>query len=498
MIPSVRCLAQGLAFILLPAAAARANVAAPMFQDNMVLQRQMAAPVFGTAAANEDVTVTFNGQTKSAKAGADGKWQVKLDNMEAGGPYEMTIKGQNTLTLKNVMVGEVWLCGGQSNMEWTLNMVGGVNKDSAALANYPNIRVITMQFGRNQWKPLTPAVALDFSATGYYFGKNLHLALGVPVGLISSSVGGTPVERWLDPVAIAADGGLANDPQAGDLYRDWIVPVKPYGIRGAIWYQGESNADAKAPFYRARFAALINGWRRVWAQGNFPFYFVQLANFTNLQTDPGEASLWADVRESQRLSLALPNTAMAVAIDVGEANDIHPKNKWDLGKRLALPARHLVYGRKQDSAYSGPLFDTCQKKGSLVRIRFDHAHGGLVDKGTGGLKGFALAGADGKWHWGAAAIRGDTVIVSSTQVANPLKVRYAWANNPQAAPLYNRAGLPASPFQADVPKEAPTALARAASLPAPSSDASGADALGRSAAQAVKANLKKFRRPGAR
>jgi sialate O-acetylesterase len=332
-------------------------------------------------------------------------------------------------------------------------------------------------------------VAKDFSATGYYFGKDLHKALNVPIGLISSAVGGTAVERWLDPVAIAADGGLDKDSTAGNLYDAWIAPVKPYGIRGAIWYQGESNANQTAPFYRARFAALIKGWRRVWNQGDFPFHFVQLANHMALQTDPGEDSRWADIREAQRLSLSLPNTAMAVAIDVGEANDIHPKNKWDLGKRLALPARHLVYGRAQDSAYSGPLFDTCERKGSLVRIHFDHAHGGLVDKGTGGLKGFALAGQDGKWYWAAAAIRKDTVLVSSISVANPLKVRYAWANNPSAAPLFNGVGLPASPFQADIPKEVPVALrgpkaGKPLTAPTALADPSGshpgvADALGR-------------------
>jgi sialate O-acetylesterase len=480
--------------------AVEANVSAPMFQSNMVIQRRMAAPVFGTAASGEAVTVTFRGQTKTATAGSNGRWQVKLDATEAGGPFQMVIKGNNTLTLDNVMVGEVWLCGGQSNMEWTLNMIGGVNKDSAAVADFPNIRVITMQFGRNQWKALTPEVALHFSATGYYFGKDLHKALNIPIGLISSSVGGTAVERWLDPVAIAADTGLAKDTTAGNLYDAWIAPVKPYGIRGAIWYQGESNANvATGRFYRSRFAALINGWRRVWAQGDFPFYFVQLANYTALQTDPGEDSRWAEIREAQRLSLSLPNTAMAVAIDVGEAADIHPKNKWDLGKRLALPAKHLVYGRAQDSAYSGPLFDTCERKGSLVRIRFDHAHGGLVDKGTGGLKGFALAGTDGKWHWAAAAIRKDTVLVSSTSVANPVKVRYAWANNPLAAPLYNGVSLPASPFQADVPKEVPVSIVVREFYPGGAiprravPGGAGSDALGRAPGEGrAKAALKRF------
>lgn len=476
--------ALGLAF-----PAAHANVATVMFQDNMVLQRRMAVPVFGTAAAGEEVAVGFRGQSKSVKTGTDGRWMVKLDAMEAGGPFEMTIKGANTLTLRNVMVGEVWLCGGQSNMEWSMNSIGGANKDSAMLAAFPDIRVITMQFGRDKWAALTPEVALNFSATAFYFGKDLHRTLNVPIGLVSSSVGGTAVERWLDPAVIAADPVLAKDTLAGDLYRKWIAPVQPYGIRGAIWYQGESNANGTAPFYRARFGSLITGWRKVWNQGDFPFYFVQLANHTALQTTPGENSLWADVREAQRQSLLLPNTAMAVAIDIGDAGNIHPVNKWDVGRRLALPARHLVYGRLQDSAHAGPTFDTCEKKGSLVRLRFKHAHGGLVDKSTGTLKGFALAGTDNKWYWAAMLIRKDTVILSSSQVPTPTKVRYAWANNPAGISLFNGVGLPASPFQADIPKEVPTGILLSNRTKQPghlSAGSRSADAIGRRAGSEIR------------
>lgn len=469
--------------------AAYANVATVMFQDNMVLQRRMAVPVFGTAAAGEEVAVGFRGQTKTVRAGMDGKWMVKLDATEAGGPFEMVLKGANTLTLKNVMVGEVWLCGGQSNMEWSMNSIGGANQDSAKLATFPDIRVITMQFGRDKWAALTPEIALNFSATAYYFGKNLHTTLNIPIGLVSSSVGGTAVERWLDPAVIAADPALAKDTMAGDLYRKWIAPVQPYGIRGAIWYQGESNANGTAPLYRSRIGSLITGWRKVWNQGDFPFYFVQIANYMALQTDPGETSLWADIREAQRQSLLIPNTAMAVAIDIGNAGNIHPVNKWDIGRRLALPARHLIYGRLQDSAHSGPTFDTCEKRGSLVRIHFKHAHGGLLDKSAGTLKGFALAGADNKWYWAAMLIRKDTVILSSSQVPAPTKVRYAWANNPAAVSLFNGAGLPASPFQADIPKEVPTALllSTKAKNPGPSPLGSvTADANGRRAGSEIR------------
>lgn len=473
-----------------------ANVATVMFQDNMVLQRRMAVPVFGTAAAGEEVAVGFRGQTRTVKAGADGKWLVKLDATEAGGPFEMTLKGANTLTLKNVMVGEVWLCGGQSNMEWSMNSIGGANRDSAKLADFPDIRVITMQFGRDKWAAMTPQVALDFSASAYYFGKDLHRTLNVPIGLVSSSVGGTAVERWLDPAVIAADPALAKDTMAGDLYRKWIAPVQPYGIRGAIWYQGESNANGTAPLYRGRFGSLITGWRKVWNQGDFPFYFVQIANHMALQTDPGETSLWADIREAQRQSLLIPNTAMAVAIDIGDAGNIHPVNKWDIGKRLALPARHLIYGRLQDSAYTGPTFDTCEKRGSLVRIHFKHAHGGLLDKSPGTIKGFALSGTDNRWYWAAMLIRKDTVILSSSQVPTPTRVRYAWANNPTAVSLFNGAGLPASPFQANIPKEVPTDILlsnKAKNLGPTTLGSATADAIGRQAGSEIrKAKVVRF------
>lgn len=446
-----------LPFILgsLAASHAHSAVTAPMFQSHMVLQRQMAVPVFGTAAAGEEVTVDFRGQSKSTKAAANGRWMVKLDPMEAGGPFAMTIKGANTLALENVMVGEVWLASGQSNMARTLQGATGPNIDSGKAARITPIRSISMT-SQAKWAVCTTSTALNFSAVAYYFGKDLHLALGVPVGLISGAVGGTPVERWMDVPSLLADTALAKDTTRNDLYRKWIQPVQPFAIRGVIWYQGESNATSSQS-YEKRFGSLIGGWRKAWGQGDFPFHFVQLANYKPLQTAPGDTSRFAEVREAQRKCLQIRNTAMAVTVDIGDAGDIHPVNKWDVGRRLALPARYAVYGRRQDSARSGPMYDTCFRRGATVRVRFDHAHGGLVARASDTLKGFALAGADGKWAWATAAVRGDTVLLAAAGIDAPAKVRYAYASNP-IGNLFNGTGLPASPFEEPVVAEKPSGL----------------------------------------
>lgn len=477
----------GLAFgmgLCLSTRVATANVSAPMFQDNMVIQRRMAAPIFGTAAPGEAVTVSFRGQTKAATAGQDGRWQVKLDATEAGGPFQMGLKGNNTLTLNNVMVGEVWLCGGQSNMQRTLSGMGQTHLDTGRNARNTLIRSLSMT-SQARWAVCTTTTALNFSAVAYYFGKDLQQALGVPIGLIATAVGGTPVERWMDTPGLRADPDLAKDTLQNDLYRKWITPVQPYGIRGAIWYQGESNGP-NSQFYEKRFGSMIGGWRKAWGQGDFPFYLVQLANYKTLQTGPGDTSRFAEVREAQRHSLRIANTAMAVTIELGEAGDIHPQNKWDVGRRLALPAKHLIYGREQDRAYSGPLFDTCRRMGGLVRIRFDHAYGGLKAR-AGSLTGFALAGPDGKWHWAQAQVRGDTIIASAAEVPSPAKVRYAYASNP-VCNLVNGVGLPGSPFEEAVPPEIPTALADGSLLRYPGDPAlervphpGARDALGRKA-----------------
>ncbi len=441
----------------LAASRARADVSLPAkgFSDNMVLQRGMSAPFWGGAAAGETVTVTFRGKDVSAIAGTDGKWSVKIETGVAGGPFDLLVKAKNTLVLKNVMVGDVWLAGGQSNMEFTLGTIGGANADSLKKAIFPDIRLMTYR-GDGKWHPCDTTSVRNFSATGYYFAKLLYQTQKIPIGMISSNVGGTEVERWMDPSALKEAMPNDTDSMNGDLYRDNIVPLIPYGLKGAIWYQGESDAFAMgrnphpswiAPNYAKHFAAMIKGWRKVWNQGDFPFYYVQLANFQALQTDPGETSAWAEVREAQRLTLNTPQTHMAVIIDIGEAGDIHPKDKWDVGKRLALGARALTYGEK-DLPYMGPLFRSREVRGKTVRCVFWGADGGLKSKDGGKLTGFAVAGTDNKWVWADAEISKDTVIVSSATVAAPAKVRYGWANNPTCN-LYNGVGLPASPFQTD-------------------------------------------------
>ncbi|MFQ6098543.1 MAG: sialate O-acetylesterase, partial [Armatimonadota bacterium] len=472
--------------------------------DNMVLQRGVKVPIWGTADGGESVTVRLGERRKATVADENGRWLVKFGPLSAGGPYELRIAGANTVTLKNVLVGEVWVCSGQSNMQWPLQASRNAKEEIAA-ANYPNIRLFTV--GRvpaeeqqrdvqGEWVQCSPSTVPGFSAVAYFFGRDLHEALGVPIGLIHTSWGGTPAEAWTSRPALEAepklqpllerwekaltdlpkfqaeyDAKVAKWQEAlqkakaegrpaprrprppwplwkqwrpASLYNGMIAPLIPYAIRGAIWYQGESNAG-RAYEYRALFKAMIRDWRRNWKQGPFPFLFVQLANFMARKPEPGE-SAWAELREAQLRALSLPNTGMAVIIDIGEARDIHPKNKQDVGARLALAARKIAYG--EDIVHSGPIYDSMKVEGGKIRLRFKHVDGGLTAKGSKVLKGFAIAGADRKFVWANAAIRGDTVIVWSHKVPHPVAVRYAWADNPECN-LYNAAGLPASPFRTD-------------------------------------------------
>jgi sialate O-acetylesterase len=368
------------------------------------------------------------------------------------------------VTLKDVMVGEVWLAGGQSNMAWTMKTLAGPNLDSAKAANFPDLRYMNMQAG-GRWTAVTESTVLDMSGTAYYFSKEIHRKLGVPVGVLISAVGGTDVERWMDDASIAADADLAKDTGCGDLYLKYITPLLGYSLRGAVWYQGENNArDTSTPHpawvvdkYRSHFTALIGGWRKQW-KADFPFYYVQLPNINGLQTGAGENGLWPRLREAQRLSLTTPNTAMAVTIDVGEANELHPPDKWDVGHRLALIARARQYG-ETGLGYQSPMYESMRIDGKAIRLFFRHAEG-LSTKAGGKPTGFAIAGADGKWVWAdAAAISKDTVIVSAAAVAAPTQVRYGWGQNPPVS-LYNQDGLPASPFQTNGP-QLPVALRRA-------------------------------------
>lgn len=472
--------------------------------DNMVLQQGRKIPIWGQADPGEKVTVTLGKDTATATADRDGRWMVKLKKQKAGGPHEVTITANSTITLKNVLIGEVWVCSGQSNMQMSVTGVRDAPKEIAE-ADYPNIHLFAVpnvtaaepqRDCKGSWVTCSPQTVPGFSAVGYFFGRELHRKLGVPIGLINTSWGGTPAETWTSRAALDAvpdlhplldrwDQTIANYPQAkakwdqdmvkwkeaadkaktegkpapqrpwppqgtdsphrpGNLYNGMISPLIPYAIAGAIWYQGESNAG-RAYEYRTLFPTMIQNWRKDWRQGDFPFLFVQLANFMQTRPDPVD-SAWAELRESQTRTLSLPKTGMAVIIDIGEASDIHPKNKQDVGYRLALAAEKITY--KQNIVFSGPTYKSMKIEGDKVRLSFRNLGSGLVARDGETLKGFAVAGEDKKFVWADATIEGNTIVVRSDQVAKPVAVRYAWADNP-VCNLYNKEGLPASPFRTD-------------------------------------------------
>jgi sialate O-acetylesterase len=441
------------------AASARVSVGKE-FSDHMVLQRNLAVPVWGKADPGEQVTVEFREQKKTATAGGDGAWRVKLDPMEAGGPFVLTLNGGNTLSIADVLVGEVWQCGGQSNMDTRMSFYPAYAETSKT-ANHPQLRYYTLrQPGETPvWQVVTPSTVGKLSALGFFFGREIQRSQGVPVGLVVTAVGGTFISEWMDPASIAADPVLSKNGDAsnGSMYRQWVQPVVGMAIRGTVWLQGEQDRSNGLPaYYRDRFQVLIKGWRKVWGQGDFPFYYVQLANYGSVQTSPGEEASSAAIREAQRLALSLPNTAMTVAIDIGDARDLHFPDKRNAGLRLALPAKALDYAEK-GLVYSGPLFDSKTVDGARIHLRFRHVGGGLAAKGGGAPKGFAIAGADNRFEWADASLHGDTVTVSSAQVPRPTQVRYAYAGNP-IGNLINREGLPASPFQTEGPQLIPAGL----------------------------------------
>ncbi len=639
--------------LLFTACDAQTKIVLPsIFTDNMVLQQKSNVVFWGTSAPGKAVNIrpTWNGKSYTAKADARGNWKILVQTPAYGGPYAVSISDGKAILLSNVMIGEVWICSGQSNMEMPLAGWGKINNyaEEIANANYKNIRLFQVehitsdipltnaQIANGGWKPCTPEYVAEFSSVAYFFAREIYKKTGIPIGLIHTSWGGTVAEAWtsattirtmpdfaealkkvqsaksgagyekdlaawqkmvvdkdagngkdkpgwaaplfndsswenmllpnvweqgglpgLDGVVyfrkkivlpsswegksitlnlgtiddndityfngqkigetegynkmriykIAADkvkagdnvivvrvfdgsggGGLYGDknilsvvsasgekisldgewrynvglnlkdiapvPESNTgpnrptvLYNAMINPFIQYTIRGAIWYQGEANAD-RAHQYRTLFPAMIADWRNKWKQGNFPFYYVQLANFMNREDEP-VPSAWAELRDAQLQTLSVPNTGMGVAIDIGIGGDIHPKNKQEVGRRLALVALAKTYGKP--IAYSGPLFSSQQIEGKSIRLNFRFAEGGLNAKG-GSLAGFAIAGVDQKFHWAKAVIQGNQIIVSSEEVPNPVAVRYAWANNPDCN-LYNGAGLPASPFRTDTWKD---------------------------------------------
>ena len=436
-------------------AGAQAEVAVkPPFASSMVLQREMPVPIWGTASAGEQVTVSVASQTKTVTAPAGGTWRVELDPMPAGGPYAVTIKGSNTVTLEDVYVGEVWQAAGQSNVDTRLNLYSGL-ADEISKANHPLLRYYTLrQPGQTTtWEVVSPKTAGQLSALAYFFGKEIQEKTGVAVGLVVTAVGGTKISSWLDPATLSAHPEV-KDSDRGSMWNSWVAPVVGYGLRGTIWVQGEQNANGTdAPSYGERFKWLIHGWRAAWGQGDFPFFFGQLSNIHDAQTDPNNNSPVATVREGQRLALTLPATAMSVNMDIGIANDWHFPNKPEAGHRLALPARAKVYG-ETGLVHSGPFYASKSIVGDKVTLKFDHAGSGLIARNAEPLKGFAVAGAAGSWVWADATISGNTVVVSSPSVPSPTRVRYAWGDNPVFS-LYNREGLPATPFTTESPDVVP-------------------------------------------
>ena len=623
----------------------------PLFTDHVVLQRDVPVPVWGWTEPGQRVKVALGGQSVETTADARGKWQVKMGPYPAGGPHVLAVGGPKDVEIKDVLVGDVWICSGQSNMEWPLSASNNAKEEIAA-ANYPKIRLFTVPKKiaieptttvDASWEVCSPETSPQFSAVGYFFGRELQKELDVPIGLIDSSWGGTVAEAWasaealdtmkdfkdaiaqvraertkegnaavrfdqlmdawwkrndpgtseqpnwadakvdastwktlkapgvweqrgvpnfdgiawlrkevdlpeswegkeltlglgpiddrdstflngvevghtngyniprsykvpagvakagrnliavrvLDtaglggfagqddqmqlklsgddqagPISLAGDwsfkeskpfGSLSTPPEPSQgnpnrttvLYNGMIAPLKPFPIKGAIWYQGESNAG-RAAQYRKLLPTMIQDWRAQFEVGDFPFFIVQLANFYDVKPEPTN-SAWAELREAQYLTTkALPNVGIALAIDIGEARDIHPRNKQDVGKRLALAALATAHGKPIE--FSGPTYKAQETVGNAIKLTFDHLGGGLVARGGDKLEGFAIAGEDGKFAWADAKIEGDAIVVSSPKVEKPVTVRYAWADNP-ACNLYNQAGFPAVPFRTDAPKD---------------------------------------------
>ncbi|MCS1408399.1 MAG: hypothetical protein M2R45_01574 [Verrucomicrobia subdivision 3 bacterium] len=488
-----------------------ADVKVPsLFGDHMVLQREQPNAIWGWADEDEVVTVNISSQRHTTRTKSNGRWKITLDPLPSGGPYTLEIKGKNTLNFENILVGEVWVCSGQSNMQWAVNSSNDPDLEKLA-AHYPQIRHITLprigtqepQYDfEGQWELCSPKSIGDFSAVGYYFGRQLHQTLQVPIGLIDNAWGGSSAEAWVrrdllesddryqslmkqweetertynhaaataqyqealkkwgEATAEARAAGkkvnrarpraprnpLVNQHRPANLYNGVLKPIIGYGIRGVIWYQGESNAS-RAYQYRELFPLMIQNWRDEWKQGDFPFYWVQLADFRDEKSEPGDSD-WAELREAQTLTLdRLPNTGQVVITDLGEAHDIHPKNKQDVAKRLARVALARDYGL--DLVHQSPRYASMQREGNKIILEFAHVGGGLDTFDVRYPLGFTIAGDKRQFvHASAKILSPNQIEVWSDEVEEPIAVRYAWADNP-ICNVQNREGLPLTPFRTD-------------------------------------------------
>ena len=506
-------------------ASAHAELQLPaIISDHMVLQQKQSDPVWGWDTPGTKITVTFGGQTKTANAAADGKWTVKLDPMPANAQAQtLIIKGTSKKEIQDVLIGEVWMCSGQSNMGFTLNSEWNGDLEAAA-SNLPNLRLIKVpQVGtqdlktdfKGAWRASNADSASTFSAVGFLYGRYLHNILGIPVGLIDNSWGGSAAEAWIrrdtvekDPrfkllmdntrkteaynqtaqakteyearlakwkedVAAAKTAGkplprqpqgpeqwLSGNARPGNIFAGVVYPTLGYGMKGVIWYQGESNAG-RAYEYRELFPFMIEQWRKEWGQGDFPFYWVQLANFMPVKPEPVDSN-WAELREAQTMTMKAPNTGQAVIIDVGEGKDIHPKDKHDVAARLVRWPLVKDYCLK--FPYRSPEFKSLAIEGNKAIVTLDYFGSSLRPFGVEEALGFAVCGEDKVWHWAKGKVLpGDRIEVSCDKVAAPIAVRYAWADNP-VCNLFSKDGLPVTPFRTDdfppITKPAPQPAAK--------------------------------------
>ncbi|MFK8165353.1 MAG: sialate O-acetylesterase [Lewinella sp.] len=479
-----------------------------IISDGMVLQRYQLVPIWGKAESGQEISIDFNGQTESDVADENGNWFIVFDPMpHSAEPLTMDIKGDETITLKNILIGEVWFCSGQSNMQWEVQQSEG-GKEAIANADFPNIRLFNVDrdvgFKKKPgklatWQGANPESVKKFSGVGYFFALKIHQELDVPIAMINASFGGTQAEAWTPRYALAAFPELqpcidrekiweaerpevqkefdkrmvkwkenvkkakanktktpsrlrvpdALRPQriAGSIYYNMVEPLVPFAIGGALWYQGESNED-RAEQYELLLTVMIESWREEWHRGNFPFAIVQLPNFRKQKEQPADEA-WSHLRDSQlKVHKKLPNTGLIVTIDIGEANDIHPVNKLDVADRLARWAMAEVYGK--DIQGSGPLFSEVKLKKRKAIISFKEVGEGLKTTDGAELQEFAIAGEDQQWVWAKAKIKGkNKVVVRSGKIINPKAVRYAFNNNPKNPNLTNASGLPAGPFRTD-------------------------------------------------